>query len=659
MGLNKQKFYFYYGIHYYLVVICLNLLYLTQVQSQDTTYAVKMLDFCTRNNHEFSPIPYANGLVFCSNISYKPSDMYAAQDHTFYNLYFIEKNELGEWKKSQIFSKELSTLFNDGPATFNKKGDVIYYVRNNDIDNITYDITDTTNKYGIYKAQLINDRWENITPFQHNNLNYSFITPYLAPDENRLYFASDMPGGYGGTDLYYCDKKDTIWDKPINMGPLINTHGNESFPFVNESGLVFFSSDGLPGLGRKDIFYTYNTKEGWVSPIHLSADINSKFDDYGIITNSSFESGYFSSNRNKSDDIFKFQTSNIQLNNCPPMMEHQRCFLFYDERYHDSITFEYHWDFGDGIVYQNKEVEKCFDSAGTYSVKLRILDNSTDSTIFIGGTKYNFEIVDPVQPYITCYSQTVINKKTVFSAHQTKLPDVVINNYVWNIDGDFNAFGPLTDYSFDKEGVKTIKLGIGGYDTILKQPVSECVYHNILVHKNYHHLLRHSLQLKPLKLDFTITDFNHLRQGVISDSLYNASNQFQIFTYLVNYSKHQLKENNYQKMLNLSGLFMKFNEGWLTSESVGIIDELVDIQSKQPGLRFYIAVHSNKRGMSKTNLYITYQKAESIFKHYTLRKGNPDLITVDGLGETNPYLSDYGINAEYRNQRIEIIGILE
>ncbi len=95
-----------------------------------------------------------------------------------------------------------------------------------------------------------------LQPFDFTNTEFNYSTPSLSPDETRLYFSSDKPGGYGGMDLYFCEKKDGKWKEPVNLGPLINTAHSESFPFASRDGKLFFSSDGHPGFGGKDIFYT-------------------------------------------------------------------------------------------------------------------------------------------------------------------------------------------------------------------------------------------------------------------------------------------------------------------------------------------------------------------------------------------------------------------
>ncbi len=182
----------------------------------------------------------------------------------------------------RLFSKNLKTRFNDGPASFSKNGDTIYFSRNLKVD-VDIDENSPRNKLGIFTAVLENGDWGKILDIRFNTEYYNITTPYISPDGKRLFFASDNPDGIGGTDIYYCDWKGDYWGDPVNMGSQINTTGNESYPFVNREGGLFFSSDGHPGLGRKDIFYTKQSNKKWLPPVHLDAPINSKYDDFASL----------------------------------------------------------------------------------------------------------------------------------------------------------------------------------------------------------------------------------------------------------------------------------------------------------------------------------------------------------------------------------------
>jgi outer membrane protein OmpA-like peptidoglycan-associated protein len=153
-------------------------------------------------------------------------------------------------------------------------------------------------------------------PFNSND--FSCGHPALSPDDSRLYFVSDMPGGFGGTDVYVVEYNNGQWGTPVNMGKEINTEGNEMFPFVDASGVLYFSSDGHEGVGGLDVFMA-ELKEGiaYKGVENLGAPINSEKDDFGFITNKDRSTGYFSSNRKRGvgdDNIYSFKRTCRPLN---------------------------------------------------------------------------------------------------------------------------------------------------------------------------------------------------------------------------------------------------------------------------------------------------------------------------------------------------------
>jgi hypothetical protein len=273
--------------------------------------------------------------------------------------------------------------------------------------------------------------------------------------------------------------------EPENLGKVINTSGNEVSPFINYAGELFFASDGHPGLGKKDLFMSTETPDGWIAPVHLDPPINSPYDDFSLITNSTFTSGYFASDRNKSDDIFRFETKIPQLYNCDTVKENQYCFQFWDEKYPgaDSLPVEYEWQFSDGVVLKGLSVEHCFPGAGKYQAKLNIVDNATSNTFFTQ-TTMEFYIKDFEQPYITSKDSTGILEEIKFSGLKSNLPGFNIEEYIWDFgDGDFMT-GPDVSHSFKKEGVYNVKLGLKGSRDENKNKITYCIFKPIKIFSN-------------------------------------------------------------------------------------------------------------------------------------------------------------------------------
>lgn len=212
--------------------------------------------------------------------------------------------------ESQQFSKSLNSKYHEGSATFTSDGNQVIFTRNNYNKNQYKTSEEGINKLKLYTAELVNGAWINIQELPLNSDEYSTGHPALNSDNTLLYFASDRPGGQGGTDIYVSRFENGTWNEPVNAGPEINTKGNEMFPFVDPVGNLYFSSDGHPGLGDLDIFYApMETYAKAKKSINLGAPINSSKDDFGLITDTERTKGYFSSNRKeggKDDDIYRF-----------------------------------------------------------------------------------------------------------------------------------------------------------------------------------------------------------------------------------------------------------------------------------------------------------------------------------------------------------------
>jgi len=161
----------------------------------------------------------------------------------------------------------------------------------------------------LFFAEKIDSKWSESISFALNNENYSIQYPFLTNNGKKIYFSSNMPGGFGGMDLYYADFIKDAWSKPINLGKEINTSQNEGHPFVYGS-ILYFSSDGHPGLGGLDLFHV-NLDQKPLEVINAGYPVNTFHDDFNLILDESGTAGYFCSNREHAlyggDDIYSIQ----------------------------------------------------------------------------------------------------------------------------------------------------------------------------------------------------------------------------------------------------------------------------------------------------------------------------------------------------------------
>ncbi len=290
---------------------------LNALVEDSANYLIEKLSINSPNS-DCSPVFYKDGIVFSS--SRKKADLFQATHEwtglPFYSLYYARGSE-NKFEKPEEFAPMINTKFNNGTICFNEKFDELYVTRNN-IDNGKIHRSDSgIIKLKIYHFRKSGSKWTEDAAFPYNSDNYNCAHPYLSADGNKLFFASDMPGGYGGLDLYMCMKSGDTWGRPINLGPAVNTFSNDGFPFVDNKDGLFFASDGRGGLGGYDIFYSPKSDGGYFGSLNLGYPINSSGDDLGWVQNEDGSAGYFSSNRdskNENDDIYLFNRMAILLN---------------------------------------------------------------------------------------------------------------------------------------------------------------------------------------------------------------------------------------------------------------------------------------------------------------------------------------------------------
>lgn len=205
--------------------------------------------------------------------------------------------------KVKPFSSQVNSTTHESSIAFNSSGNKVYFTQHVSDSGGTY------SRLKIFYLEKHKDRWQNPHTFVFNDSTSSFAHPFITPDENMFFFVSDMKDGMGGSDIYFCMLKDSLWSAPINMGPPINTPGNEIFPFYDaENKTLYFASDYHPGLGGYDIFEAVEDGESF--KIHnMKPPINSSYDDFGIVWISKYRQlGYLVSNRPGGkglEDIYK------------------------------------------------------------------------------------------------------------------------------------------------------------------------------------------------------------------------------------------------------------------------------------------------------------------------------------------------------------------
>ncbi len=259
---------------------------------------------------DFGAKPFGKKLYFVSARDAKKK--YSWDEQPFLDIYQADYID-GVVSNIEKVPGKVNTKYHEGSFSFDPKGKVVYFTRNNYLEGEYKTDSTKVNRLKLFSAKVNKDgSWTNIKELPFNSDNYSVADPAVSPDGKKLYFSSDMPGTLGQSDIYYVDiKHNNKFGKPVNLGANINTEGRENFPFISKKGDLYFSSDGQLGLGGLDVFVCKNVDGKFARPRNLGVPLNSGKDDFGFYINDDTKNGFTSSNRDAQrmgdDNIYSVQ----------------------------------------------------------------------------------------------------------------------------------------------------------------------------------------------------------------------------------------------------------------------------------------------------------------------------------------------------------------
>jgi outer membrane protein OmpA-like peptidoglycan-associated protein len=286
--------------------------------NQPPLYAVKNATQLNTRFSDFAPAYFNEEIVFTSDRGAKDllGEDYNKSTNTAFLTIYLAKSKAGKddsvtFKRIKEFPLVMKKTGHYGPVSFSGDRKVMAYNR---VDKkLRLSRTHFVNRPKIYFANSKKTIFLGRTPFPFNSDDYSVAQPSLSADGKTLYFSSDMPGGYGGKDLYVSRQEGLTWTKPENLGPEVNTDKDEVFPCIRKDSVLFFSSDGHPGFGGLDVFSASHKNGKWGDITNQGSPLNGPTDDFGITFNEEGNRGYFSSDRIGGvggDDIYSFQVTN-------------------------------------------------------------------------------------------------------------------------------------------------------------------------------------------------------------------------------------------------------------------------------------------------------------------------------------------------------------
>jgi outer membrane protein OmpA-like peptidoglycan-associated protein len=467
-----------------LSILLLNAL----LASAQESYVVTPVDL-NPAGQDYAPVLVDSTVVMCSLrerdglVSYRSADT----EDPFSDLYTFTWN--GERASTpRLLSEALATPLNDGPAAFSMGGKTICLTRNQSSTKGRQ--TKEDDRLGLFFSALLDGAWSAPVPFDYNSNAYNVMHPAMSPDGRYLYFASDMPGGEGGTDLYFCELEPGGWSIPMNMGHEVNSESNELFPTIAANGKLYFSSNREGGRGKLDMYASPVSGRKWGRPEPLPEPMNSEGNDIGYTSFTTDRTGFFSSDRAGTDRIYHFRKVVPYFTECGEQQDNNYCYQFKEPGHVElaDLPVHYRWNMGDGTFIEGQEAQHCYKGPGRYEVLLDLIDNASTETFF-NLAEYELLIDDTHQPYITCADSLRSGTKEPIDALHTYLPGMVPEEYHWDFGDGESGSGRETRHNWSAPGAYTVKLAVLGTERSTGLVKARCVTKTVHVIKRFEDVL--------------------------------------------------------------------------------------------------------------------------------------------------------------------------
>lgn len=607
---------------------------------------VRNLDSINSNEPDFAPVINNEKLFFTSSkqgsIPVSPNAD-GSQEDTKLDLYQIDLTKAINHDNLATNFSEINTAMHEGPATFSSDGNEMYFTRPV-LGKRKKKATIIINPLQVFVTKKGGDgRWSTpVSAFSFNSNEYSVGQPSLSPDGKSIYFMSDMPGGFGGTDIYVSNKQvNGTWGAAINLGPVINTVGFELFPFIRDDSSLYFSSNIHPGLGKLDIFSASYVHGKWTDILNLKPPINSISDDFGIVFDGHYPRGFFSSarfNGHGKDDLYSF----IEV---VPMQfaVNGTKITFADQSLYDGSKFKL-------TDTETKEEIALNSSNELFSFELK-KDKDYTLTVRKEGFAYNkltFKLV-----YNAAKNRNEIdvkaNTKNVVILGDFEEHNLTINNF-----DDFKGIAVLTADEKHVDG------GENGEYLIEKKNM-------------YRIISKVPSKILSLKLDGIVKSASsHLIDkaqlflssgGVLIDSVYSNPKAEFVFKlesgkkYVVTaikpgYFQKDVEINamdvesaimqteivldsvELNKSVRIDNIYYDYNKADLRPKSLPELDKLIHFLHANPSLVIEISSHTDARGNDEYNLELSQHRAESVIKYLVDKGIAKTKLVAKGYGET-------------------------
>lgn len=433
------------------------------IGTAQVTHEVQQLDLGV-NTEDYSPFPVEDGFIM-SSLRASGGAIDLRDDRTgkpLADLYFVSLKD-GKTGTPELFSEAITTAVNEGPAALTSDRSEICYTRNIVLPKKLSNLRSAGGELGLFFSRKKDGQWQAPTAFEHNSSKYSLMHPTFSRGGDTIYFASDMPGGHGGLDLYMSVRSGNGWSAPIDLGATINSEAHEAFPRMQANGDLHFSSDRTGGLGKLDIYSSRKKGEGWTSPLPFPAPINSEANDVGYTLFADGFNGIMSSDRSGMDRILLVKYTIEKFRDCTEQRINNYCFAFKGRKHAatSSLPVEHAWDMGDGTVLKGHAVNHCYAGPGKYVVRSMLIDRKSGAVFY--EINNNELVVEEIEQAFVAAPDTVrTGRQLVLDPSLSHLPGMNATEYHWDL-GDGNVRStPRVIHQYRTAGEYEVKLDILG-----------------------------------------------------------------------------------------------------------------------------------------------------------------------------------------------------
>lgn len=591
---------------------------------ENDKYIVKLEEF-NSVYEDFAPIKIKDNLYFISN---RQNPVFAqAQDvwseRPFTQIYTVNLADTAKGKKpaAQLYNKGVSKQYHEGPMSWDRSLNDLYITRTNYAKGKATKGENREVNLKIFKMAYVPTTGDFgsmlVDNIAFDSKNYSVCYPSITADGNYMVFASDMPGGFGGLDLYVAENQGGTWVNPLNLGEKINTPGNDAYPFIMPDGLLFFASDGHLGIGGYDIYSAELQNDGTFGNVtNLRPPVNTQYDDFGFWTSDGYAEGYFSSNRPSKfggDDIYSFKKKAYMLT---------------------------------AKIYDSKS-EQVLDS-----VKVTLTNLDTKEKIILY-TNTSGMVENKIDPF-TNYSIRI--EKKGFLPEEAKFSTIDDEVYAEvPLVRDFGIVLEVTVIDADtKEEIPAAQVDLISLLAATTETNTANAYGKttFMLDKNVEYRIRASKKTTGDEIYLAVSkDFNS----------YRIESPANLYTTI------ELRKVNRNQEIKIDNIYYDLGKYDIRKDAEPELNKLIKILDDNPGMEIELSSHTDCRGSGKSNALLSSNRAQAAV-NYLIKKGiDYKRLTATGYGETkltNDCACEDGVQSkcteeEHQQNRRTVFSILK